>query len=249
MRIIVYNAKNPGVFTAHDAVGLDCCKEELTGGILHLATGGSVVAQCLGCEKYWQVSGVLTQEIGPLNIGPLDTGTKQILQVLGIQAKRPPDPGELKPAECRVECGGAVPPPPPQMPNARMIYNCGIAVFGNCPALKSLQRGRVRRRRREMGLWKRSRRGYRLRLLNMAVALEYPDSTAKWPEGSLERVTARGEAIGFDRELYMWIRRSMSIPEALDQYMREKIPYTPRRTARQTARSSRTNPRRRSQGA
>ena len=234
MRIIVHNAKNPGVFTAHDSVGMDCCKDELTGGILHLATGGSVVAQCLGCEKYWQVSGVLTQEIGPLDIGPLDTGTQKILQVFGIQAKRSPHPGEMKPAECRVECGGAVPPPPSQMPNARMTYNCGIAVFGNCPAVKSLQRGRVRRWRRKMGLWKKSRRGYRLRLLNMAVVLEYPDSVAKWPEGSLERVTARGEAIGFDQQLYQQLREGRSMPDALDRYMDVRVPYVPRTAGSQT---------------
>ena len=34
-----------------------------------------------------------------------------------------------KPQDCRADCGGRVPAPPPEMPTARMTYRCGLCEF------------------------------------------------------------------------------------------------------------------------
>ncbi len=65
-KITVYSQKNPGVFTSYDAVGLDCgCQEEESRGIVYVARGGCVVAECLRCEKLWRFLGLQTFESGP----------------------------------------------------------------------------------------------------------------------------------------------------------------------------------------
>lgn len=78
MEIYIYSRANPGIFTAYDAVGLDChCQEDAeqdqerqqgnrTGGIVRLAQGGCVVAECLLCGRHWALNGLKTQEYGPL---------------------------------------------------------------------------------------------------------------------------------------------------------------------------------------
>ena len=67
MRAVVYENKNPGVFTKYDAAGIDCCKdEELSGAFVHIATGGCVLAECLACGKYWNLQGLPTHETGPM---------------------------------------------------------------------------------------------------------------------------------------------------------------------------------------
>ena len=66
MRVVVYEHKNPGVFTKFDALGIECCKDDLSGGIVHIATGGCVLAECLACGRHWNFQGVPTFETGPL---------------------------------------------------------------------------------------------------------------------------------------------------------------------------------------
>ena len=67
MRTIIYENKNPGVFTKYDALGVECCKEtELSGAFVHIASGGSVLAECLACGRHWHFQGVPTHENGPI---------------------------------------------------------------------------------------------------------------------------------------------------------------------------------------
>ena len=67
MTATVYEHQNPGVFTKFDAVGIDCCnQDELSGGVVHIATGGCVLAECLACGKHWNLRGVPTHETGPM---------------------------------------------------------------------------------------------------------------------------------------------------------------------------------------
>ncbi len=68
MRVQVYKPINPGVFTTSDAIGIECCKpeQELSGGIVHIATGGSVLAECLVCNKHWHLQDIPTHDNGPI---------------------------------------------------------------------------------------------------------------------------------------------------------------------------------------
>ena len=67
MRIEIYERRNEGVFTAFDPIGIECCKgEEMSGGIVYLASGGCVVAECLACEKLWRFHQMQTCGIGPI---------------------------------------------------------------------------------------------------------------------------------------------------------------------------------------
>ena len=66
MSLSLYSEKNPGVITQYDAVGIECCKTEASGGIVYLASGGCVVAECLVCEKLWRFFNLPTYGIGPL---------------------------------------------------------------------------------------------------------------------------------------------------------------------------------------
>ena len=67
MTLSVYEGKNPGVVSPYDAVGIGgCCKDEVTGGIVYLASGGCVVAECLACGKLWRFWNVHTHGIGPI---------------------------------------------------------------------------------------------------------------------------------------------------------------------------------------
>ena len=99
-----------------------------------------------------------------------------------------------KPPGCRISCGGATPPPPEHAPHARMLYNCGLSRFGNCPTVKSVGRARQKRRRHRFGLWRRSRREHLQRAEAMAIALEFPDSAATYPEGAVDRIRQRAQA-------------------------------------------------------
>ena len=133
-----------------------------------------------------------------------------------------------KPPDCRINCGGSVPPPPAHAPHARMRYNCGLARFGNCPAVKSIDRARHKRRRHRFGLWRRSRREHRQRAEAMAIVLEFPDTANTYPDGAADRIRRRAQEISFDETLYRSLRQQGSIPEALDQYLNAVLPFTPK---------------------
>ena len=66
MNLALYSEKNAGVITQYDAVGIECCKDEESGGIVYLASGGCVVVECLECEKLWRFWNLPTYGIGPL---------------------------------------------------------------------------------------------------------------------------------------------------------------------------------------
>lgn len=66
MSLSLYSEKNHGAVTQYDAVGIECCKTEASGGIVYLASGGCVVAECLVCGKLWRFLNLLTYGIGPL---------------------------------------------------------------------------------------------------------------------------------------------------------------------------------------
>ena len=69
MSIAVYGRKNPGVVSKADAVGIICCQNrKASGGIVHIARGGTVIAECMKCGKYWNLTGLATQDTGPLLI-------------------------------------------------------------------------------------------------------------------------------------------------------------------------------------
>ena len=137
--------------------------------------------------------------------------------------------GTTKPEPCRVHCDGRVPPPPVEMPTARMQYRCGMSMFGSCPALKSLNRGRQKRRRHRHGLWRRSRRHFRQRIEAMAILTEHPESGKKIPAGAAARIRRRAAEVGYDHRLYRELREMLAIQEALDHYLDLKMPFTPRR--------------------
>ena len=133
-----------------------------------------------------------------------------------------------KPPGCRINCGGSLPPLPAHAPHTRMLYNCGLARFGNCPAVKSIGQARQKRRRHRFGLWRRSRREHRRSAEAMVIVLEFPDSADTYPEGTVDRIRQRAEQISFDQTLYATLRQHGSIPEALDQYLNAILPFTPK---------------------
>ena len=135
---------------------------------------------------------------------------------------------QLKPQDCRVDCGGQVPPPPETMPNAKMTYRCGLSIFGSCPAVKSLTRSRQKRRRHLYGLWRRSRRHLRQRIEAMAILTEHPESENRIPEGAAARIRARAAEADYDARLYQNLRQNRTLQEAVDEYLSVKRPFTPK---------------------
>ena len=66
MFLTLYSQSNVNVISQYDAVGIDCCKDEESGGIVYLASGGCVVAECLACEKLWRFLNLPTHGVGPI---------------------------------------------------------------------------------------------------------------------------------------------------------------------------------------
>ena len=130
-----------------------------------------------------------------------------------------------KPPECRINCGGSIPPPPENAPQRPMLYICGMARYGNCPVVKSTGRARQKRLWRRFGLWRRSRREHRQRAEAMVIMLEYPHSC---PDGAADLIRQRAEEIAFNEPIYSSLRQYASIPEALDQYLNAVLPLTPK---------------------
>ena len=85
MQLFIYSRANPGVFSRHDAVGIRyCCEEqESTGGMILQAQGGTVVAECLRCHKFWALNGLQTLETGPM--------LPELSNPLGQLYPQPPD--------------------------------------------------------------------------------------------------------------------------------------------------------------
>ena len=66
MELAIHTPQNEGVFTAFDTVGLECCQQGQSRGIVYLARGGCVVAECQDCERLWRFLDLQTHETGPL---------------------------------------------------------------------------------------------------------------------------------------------------------------------------------------
>lgn len=125
-----------------------------------------------------------------------------------------------KPAGCRQECGGGVPPPPAEYPTAHPAYQCGISIHGACPVLKSAKRNRLKGRRHRLKLWRRSDREYRLSVENAAIQTGRPENASPQPEGEAEIIARQARAAGFDPGLYRSVRQeSTSLQEAVDRYV------------------------------
>ena len=123
---------------------------------------------------------------------------------------------------------GRVPAPPSEMLTARMTYRCGLAIYGACPAVKSLARARRKRRRHHRGLWRRGRRQYRQRIEDMAILTEHPDSEKRIPEGAAASIRRRAAEAGYDHWLCQDLRGHQGLREAVDEYFSFKKPYTPK---------------------
>ena len=134
------------------------------------------------------------------------------------------------PEGCTMHCGGSV--RPSNNADAPVVFNCGIARFRDCPVIKSRSRGRNKRRRHSLGLWKRSRREFRLRIEAMVIHLEFPGAARKWPEGSVDRVITRAQAVGFDQALYQSLRLELDLRDAVDRCLEIQRPFTPRTSAK-----------------
>lgn len=67
---------NPGVFTRADAASIACCDIlDKSGALIHQASGGTIVAECLICNRLWRIQRLPTLLHGPLPIDAEDLAT------------------------------------------------------------------------------------------------------------------------------------------------------------------------------
>ena len=154
-----------------------------------------------------------------LFVGELDPAT--VLERAHLYRERfgPPDRGdwESKPPSCTQDCGGRLPEPNPDAPAIRKTYYlCPLGKYANCPVEKSIRRAQRKRRRREAGLWRRSRRRSRRRLEAQSLPVELPDTD--WRELQ-EHIAEYPPEDLLDRRLYAQLRRELTIDGALDVHL------------------------------